>query len=116
MKNQETPIQDLIMLALSEAGCKVWRNETAGAWVGNIIHRSGRQVTLANATMLSFGLAIGSSDIIGLTPSGRFLALEVKTQTGRPTKEQRIFLKIVSDSGGIAGIVRTPEQALQLIR
>jgi hypothetical protein len=113
--NKETKIQRLIMLALSEAGCTVWRNETAGAWIGKQIHRAGDQVTLTDARMMTFGLCVGSSDIVGIAPDGRFLAIEVKTPTGRPTKEQLRFIAAVRNAGGIAGIARSVDEALQLI-
>lgn len=113
--NPETRIQHRIMLALSEAGCIIWRNETSGAWVGKQIHRAGDQVTLTNARMIRFGLAVGSSDLIGIAPDGRFLAVEVKTKTGRASKEQLKFIDAVNNAGGIAGIARSPEEALQLI-
>lgn len=113
--NPETRIQRRIMLALSEAGCIIWRNETSGAWVGKQIHRAGDQVTLTNARMIRFGLAVGSSDLIGIAPDGRFLAVEVKTKTGRASKEQLKFIDAVNNAGGIAGIARSPEEALQLI-
>ena len=113
--NPETKIQRLIMLALSENGCTVWRNETAGAWIGKQIYKAGDQVTLTNARMMTFGLCVGSSDIIGIAPDGRFLAVEVKTAKGRPTTEQLRFIEAVKKAGGIAGISRSPEDALKLI-
>lgn len=113
--NRETGIQRAIMLALSEAGCTVWRNNTAGAWIGRIVHRLGSQVTLADAHMITFGLCVGSSDIIGIAPDGRFLAVEVKTATGRATPEQQKFIEHVRSRGGIAGIARSPSDALALL-
>ena len=113
--NPETQIQRKIMLALSEAGCTVFRNETSGAWLGKIIHKAGNQVTIANAHMMVFGLAVGSSDLIGIAPNGKFLAVEVKTATGRAAKEQREFIEAVRASGGIAGIARNEQDALALI-
>lgn len=113
--NQETIIQRAIMLALSEAGCIIFRNETAGAWVGKKIHQAGQQVTLADARMIRFGLCIGSSDIIGMTPEGMFLAIEVKTKTGRATKEQLNFIERVIQQGGKAGVARSPDEALRIL-
>lgn len=113
--NKETIIQRRIMLALSEAGCIVWRNETAGAWVGKTLHRAGKQVTLGDAHMMNFGLCVGSSDLIGITKDGLFLAIEVKTKTGKATKEQLNFIKQVQQKGGIAGIARSPEDALRIL-
>lgn len=116
MAHSESEIQKRIMLALSDAGCIVWRNETAGAWVGQIAHRERETVTLVNARMIQSGLCKGGADLIGVAPDGRFLAVEVKTIKGRPTSEQRQFLQAVKDAGGIAGIARSPVEALQLLQ
>ena len=114
--NPETKIMNTILMALSKAGCLVFRNETAGAWVGKVIHKDASQVTLTDARMIRFGLAVGSSDIIGISPTGKFLALEVKTSKGRATKEQLRFIEAVNNAGGKAGIARSVEDALKLIR
>jgi len=98
----ERTLMHEIMLALSEAGCMVWRNNT-----GALPDKYGRPV--------QFGLCRGSSDIIGIAPDGSFLAVEVKTKTGRTTKEQENFIWRVQYCGGIAGVVRSVEDALDLI-
>ena len=113
--NQETKIQNLILMALSKAGCLVFRNETAGAWVGKVLHKDANQVTLTDARMIRFGLAVGSSDIVGIAPCGRFLAVEIKTSKGRATKEQLRFIDAVNSAGGIAGVARSVSDALLLI-
>lgn len=113
--NQETIIQRHIMLALSSAGCLVFRNETAGAWVGRVIHKADDQVTVGNAKLIKFGLCTGSSDLIGLTNKGAFFAIEVKTKAGRATKEQLNFIKQVKANGGKAGIARSVKDALRII-
>ena len=113
--NQETLIQRAIMLALSEAGCIVWRNNTAGAYVGKLLHKAGDQVTLGNAHLVQFGLCKGSADIVGIAPDGRFMAVEVKTKTGRASAEQMQFIDAVNAAGGIAGLARSPADALELL-
>lgn len=126
MSKQEKSIQSSIMLALSEAGSTVWRNETAGAWVGRPIHREGRTVTLAGARMLQAGLCVGSSDLICITPVtitpdmigrkvGVFTAVEVKAAKGRVSAEQERFISAVKRAGGIAGVARSVDQAVQLL-
>jgi hypothetical protein len=63
-----------------------------------------------------YGLAVGSSDLIGiLSPHGRMVAIEVKTSTGRLTTTQKKFLESVRASGGIAGVARSPQEALDII-
>lgn len=47
----------------------------------------------------------GVSDIIGQLRGGRFFALEVKRPGEEPTEEQAVFLGMVNDAGGIAGVV-----------
>lgn len=114
--NEETAIQRRIMLAISEAGHTVWRNETGQFWTGKIIHKDSVTVTLQNAHMIPVGLCVGSSDLIGIhRPSGKFFAIEVKTSTGRTSKEQKQFIEHVESSGGIAGIARSPQDALELL-
>lgn len=49
----------------------------------------------------------GCSDIIGQLKDGRFLAVEVKSRTGRATEAQEAFLKRVATSGGVSGVVRS---------
>lgn len=44
----------------------------------------------------------GIADIIGCTPSGRFLAIEVKKPGGKPSPEQLDFLARVKAYGGIS--------------
>lgn len=114
--NQETKIQRAIMVALSNAGCTVFRNETGSFWAGKTLHKAQDQVTLGNARMVPCGLCKGSSDIIGIHHgSGRLIAIEVKTAKGRPTKEQEAFIEAINRAGGIAGIARSPEDALALL-
>lgn len=114
--NSETRLMHMVMLALSEAGCTVWRNNTGQAWHGKVIHKAGQQVTLSDARMQPYGICVGSSDLIGIAPCGRFMAVEVKTATGRVSKEQQTFIDAVRRSGGIAGISRSVDDALQLLR
>lgn len=83
--------------------------------------------TLIDKRKIRTGLCVGSSDLIGwktvqITPEmvgqkiAIFTALEVKDDprdSGSP--EQKQFIKQVRLSGGIAHIVRSPEEAKQLL-
>lgn len=98
----EADIQDAIRLASAELGIVLWRNNVGLATDGD------RKVR--------YGLAVGSSDLIGiLAPEGRFLALEVKAPGKRPTPEQERFLALVTRSGGVAAVVRSVEDVRVLI-
>ena len=98
---REANIQARIMMALSEAGCTVWRNNT-----GLLPDHRGKPVR--------FGLCVGSSDIIGICPDGRFLAVEVKNETGRASEAQLKFIAAVKARGGRAGIARSEAQAVEI--
>lgn len=99
----ESDIQRSIMLALSQAGCLIWRNNS-----GILKNPAGIPI--------KFGVGNpGGSDLIGIAPGGRFIAIEVKTPRGRATPEQIRFIEAVKKHGGIAGIARSVEDALSLI-
>ena len=99
---KESDIMRACMLALSEAGCLIWRQN-----VGTLKNAAGIPIR--------FGLCVGSSDLIGIAPDGRFLAVEIKTSKGRATSEQVNFIEAVRNRGGIAGIARSPADALALM-
>ena len=83
--------------------------------------------TFAGGQRVRYGLANpGGSDLIGLravtvTPDmvgqklAVFTALEVKTPAGRVEPEQRNFINFVRSFGGIADVVRSPEDAVRLV-
>lgn len=98
----EANIQQLIRLALAEAGHVVFRNN-----IGGYKSPSGRWV--------DYGVGgKGGSDLMGWTKDGKFLAVEVKTATGRIRPEQETFIAAVKRAGGRAGVARSPEDALRI--
>jgi hypothetical protein len=98
----ERNIQSEIMLALSKAGCLVFRNNT-----GALQDKTGR--------LVRYGLCKGSSDIIGVCPDGKFLAVEVKTAKNRLTPDQERFISAVKASGGRAGVARSVDDAIGIM-
>lgn len=75
-----------------------------------------------NGQVIKYGLCKGSSDLIGWRPIditqdmvgktiAQFIAVEVKTKTGRPTKEQINFLHQLDKAGGCAILAKSPEDA-----
>lgn len=110
-----TKLTHQIMLALSEAGCIVWKNPTGTAYQGRVIHKQGNTITLADPRVVTFGLCVGGSDLIGIAPDGRFLATEIKAGKDRPTREQLEFISAVHQKHGLACIARTTDDALALL-
>jgi hypothetical protein len=83
--------------------CRVFRNS-----VGVARDQSGQ--------VIRFGLAPGSSDLIGWVTRkacgcARFFAPEIKSETGRQTPEQKLFERAVLSAGGIYLLVRSADDA-----
>lgn len=108
MANPETILQNKILARHgARPNVRLWRNETAGAWVGKYLGRTpDGNVLIGSASHINAGLAVGSADIIGIK-DGRFVAIEVKMPGKNPTKQQKAFLDTVSAMGGIAGVARS---------
>jgi len=122
----ESSISNEIALALSrESKGKIisWRNNTGYGVLGKVVKQEGEQFHGINGRRVQYGLCVGSSDRIGIvsvtvTPAmvgrtlGIFLALEVKSSTGKATPEQQNFIAAVRKAGGLAGVVRSADEAL----
>jgi hypothetical protein len=119
----EKDIQTRIMLAASQTGATVFRNNTGNGVLGQVVRQTGGEFHIINGRRVQFGLCVGSSDLIGwrtvtVTPDmvgkriALFLALEVKTPTGKPTPEQVNFIEAVGRAGGMAGVVRNVDEAI----
>ena len=77
----------------------LWRNNT-----GALPDTSGR--------VIHFGLAVGSADLVGIGPGGRFLAIECKAgQRGVVSPAQRTWLALVVARGGFVAVVRSEADA-----
>jgi len=59
----------------------------------------------------------GISDIIGCI-NGRFVAFEVKRPDGSHglSPRQELFLQKVSDSGGVAAVVTSPQEVIEILK
>ena len=112
----ETKIQNDIRLAVSSECRQVtlWRNHT-----GCLRDERGRWIT--------FGLAPGSADLVGIRAVtitqdmvgqtiGQFVACEVKTPTGRTRVDQHHFLDHVRSRGGLAAVVKSVDEAIDILR
>lgn len=102
-KLSESDLMRQIMLALSEDGHMVFRGN-----VGLFYTRDGRPV--------KSGLPVGFSDLFGYTRQARPFFLEIKTDTGRVSKEQEAFLSAMRQRGAIAGVARSVEQAVSMLK
>lgn len=122
---KELNIQKSIQLH-APSNVRLLRNNTGRAWQGIPFSHAGQQC-LKQLRPINFGLAVGSSDLIGWTTVeitqdmvgehvAIFTAIEVKTEKGRPTKAQQNFIQQVHNAGGIAGVCRSVEDMKDLIK
>ena len=104
MSNPETQIQNQILLALSQKyhtkGGVFWRQNA-----GRIRSHTGAWVQLG---------PVGISDIVGVVCGIAFF-FEVKTSKGRQRKEQAAFEKAITKAGGVYAVVRSVEEAIQVV-
>lgn len=104
----ETALYGPIMLAMSRAGCRLFRNHVG---VADHLSADGDQRKVRH------GLPPGSSDLVGWTPDGRFLSIEVKRPGWRSTpawraSPQAAWLRAVAAAGGVAMVVTSVAEAL----
>jgi hypothetical protein len=138
MSSSEHVTQQRILLACGSGDARLWRNNVGLGWTGAATKVSAGNLRCVAASLqpgdvviraarpLHAGLCVGSSDLIGyrsflVEPEhvgqrvARFAAVEVKSATGRPTKEQTTFLNHVQSAGGVSGVTRSVEDAKALL-
>ena len=94
MSTPEGRIVAEILEYLRLRGIYAWRNNSGAV--------------RANGRMVQYG-KVGSSDIIGIMPDGRFLAIECKTDSGSLSEAQRLFIDVINKSQGLAFVARSVE-------
>lgn len=123
-----------ILLRCSRGAVRLWRNSVGLGWVGKStridragpVHLNAGDVVIRNARPLHAGLFKGSGDLIGavsvvITPEmvGRtvavFASVEDKGPGDTSSPEQKNWAAQVRALGGIAGEVRSVEDAERLL-
>ena len=123
--------QQQILLAHGSGSVRLWRNNVGTGWAGQAtkVTAGNRQaiaaglrpgdVVIRQGRPLHAGLCVGSSDLIGYRVVDRvaqFVALEIKSATGRPTAQQVQFIDHINAVGGLAGIARSVDDAAAILR
>lgn len=112
MAQRETILQNHIRLAIS--------NEFGRSVVLFRNHSGSLPDPHRPRVWITYGLGTGSPDLVGwrTTPTGvaQFVGIEIKTGTGRVDPEQINWLAQLAAAGGLAGVVRSVEEALALLR
>jgi hypothetical protein len=98
----ESCIQNACLEWLAWNHVLAWRANSGGMKVEDATRRRGYRY-------VQFSTAKGMSDICAII-GGRFFAIEVKSETGRTSPEQRAFLASVEAAGGVGLVVRSVEE------
>ncbi len=94
----EQDIQSAVLAAVTAVpGCLAWRANSGLAVT------AARSIIRANVP--------GCADILACY-RGRFIAIEVKTERGRQSQQQRRFQAAVERAGGLYVLARSPADAL----
>ena len=102
MNTPEGCIKTDCLRYLERRGFFVWNNPTGC-------------VRIAPDRWLHFGKK-GSADILGCLPDGKFLAVEVKSDHGRLSPEQSVFLEQIRGRGGLAVVVKGWQELDNVLR
>lgn len=98
----EKQIQNLILLTF---GCRhdmrLWRQNTGMARMGP-------------RRMVRFGVP-GQADLTGILPGGIRLEIEIKTNFGQQTTEQRNYQRMIERFGGVYVLARSVEDVWEAI-
>lgn len=113
------------ILTASKVGARLFRINTGLAWVGDIVEKTRERMVILNPRPFKAGV-VGMSDTAGFVPTlitpemvgttiARFVAVEDKQGTGRPSEEQKSYIKMVRQFGGYAGISRSEPDTIAII-
>lgn len=91
-QDREAPVLHDCLRWLKKRGIFAWRNNSGTLWT--------------NGQPVSFGYP-GSSDILGILPTGQMLAIECKSPTGRQSAKQKQFEERVRANNGVYLLVRS---------
>ena len=89
----ERDLYQQIIEYLSLRGCYVWRNSTGARGK----YRFGKK---------------GGADILGVTPRGRAIAVECKSDTGELSLDQEVFLVEFKERGAITIVARSLDDVI----
>ena len=105
---REKELMDRIQLTIGgRRGFRLWRNNVGAA---KVFRGPGMP-----PGFISFGLCPGSSDLIGMMPGGRFLAIEVKRPGEAQTEDQLKFEAAVCECGGLYILATSVEEAVAAV-
>lgn len=108
-RKSERGTQDTVLEWLRLKRVMAWRQNQGGMKVDDPTRKKGYR-------FFRFAYQDGISDILGLLPrTGRFLAIEMKSETGTPTPDQAAFLEAVNAQGGLGIVARSLDEVIAAV-
>jgi hypothetical protein len=110
----EAKVEQDIVLAASEDGHRLLRNNVGaykdkrGMWIKYGVGGKGGSDEIGWTTVIITPEMVGKKLAV-------FTAIEVKSETGRASADQKLFIGSVQRGGGIAGIARSAEDYREII-
>ncbi len=101
----EKEIENLILDYLSYRPGYFWKNQSVG-----IYDPTKRRFRKSNNRHHVRGVA----DILGVRSDGQFVAIEVKTKTGKLSENQKAYLQKIKEHGGLAFVARSIEDVKEM--
>lgn len=98
--SESTILSAILQYLAYRQGVYAWRMNVGGVKYGD--------------QYVKFGFK-GLSDIIGILENGRFLAIEVKSKTGKQTDDQRFFQDQIEGMGGLYILARSLDDVADVI-
>ncbi len=99
---KEKHVQNEILRAFAtRRDMRLWRNNTGVARIGRRVVR--------------FGVP-GQADLTGILPDGRRLEIEVKSEDGRQTEEQRNYQSMIERFGGVYVLARSVDDVTSALQ
>ena len=90
------------LLELSKANCRAWQNDT------------GVALSIDGKRIIRFGLK-GSSDIIGIHYTGKFISCEIKIGSDKLRSEQIAFKAMIEKMNGLYFLIRSEEDIYKMV-
>jgi hypothetical protein len=122
MKSEAEILKEILLALGQRSDMRVWRNNTGMLWSGAKVRKVERagmakvekgDILIKSGYPVRFGLP-GSADILGvIAPSGKIIAIEVKTETGKQSAQQKAFAKMIRRMGGVYILARSADEAVK---
>jgi len=101
---KESELLSFALNCLKQSGMVYWRVPN-----GPVMHSiNGRMIRKCSPIK-------GFPDIAGVLPSGKFFAIELKTDKGRLSPEQHEWITKLNMSGAMAIVLRTKDEIMEFV-